>query len=298
MSDAPFDPARWRPASFLPDEDARDPALLFVIGVLCFLACLTALGVLAADRAASGWSGQLRSEATVIVRAQGGETPDAAAARAAEVLAGVAGVSEARALEKEKAYELIRPWLGDVAADLDDLPVPRLVAVGLDRRKPATAATLSAALKGQGLDAVVDDHSVWLKDIRHAAGVVRWTGVVIFLLIAGAAGAVVAYATRAGLAARRDVVEVLHLTGAEDAQIANLFELRFARVAAIAGAAGALTAGGLGAGLRLIGGGDGITPALPIAWIDLLAVLPCPVLAAIVAAVAARLTARRLIRQL
>lgn len=298
MSDAPFDPARWRPASFLPDEDARDPALLFVIGVLCFLACLTALGVLAADRAASGWSGQLRSEATVIVRAQGGETPDAAAARAAEVLAGVAGVSEARALEKEKAYELIRPWLGDVAADLDDLPVPRLVAVGLDRRKPATAATLSAALKGQGLDAVVDDHSVWLKDIRHAAGVVRWTGVVIFLLIAGAAGAVVAYATRAGLAARRDVVEVLHLTGAEDAQIANLFELRFARVAAIAGAAGALTAGGLGVVLRLIGGGDGITPALPIAWIDLLAVLPCPVLAAIVAAVAARLTARRLIRQL
>jgi cell division transport system permease protein len=298
MSEGPFDHARWRPASFLPEQDARDPALLFVVAVLCFLACLTALGVIAADRAASGWSGQLRGEATVIVRARGGETPDAAAARAAEVLAGVAGVSEARALEKEKAYELIRPWLGDVAADLDDLPVPRLVAVGLERRKPATAATLSAALKGQGLDAVVDDHSVWIKDIKHAAGVVRWTAVVIFLLIASAAGAVVAYATRAGLAARRDVVEVLHLAGAEDAQIANLFELRFARVAAVAGAAGAAAAAILGGTLRLIGGGQGITPALPIAWIDLLAVLPCPVLAALVAAIAARLTARRLIGQL
>lgn len=298
MSDGPFDPARWRPAAFLPEEDARDPALLFVVAVLCFLACLTALGAIAADRAASGWSAQLRSEATVIVRARGGETPDAAAARAAEVLAGVAGVSEARALEKEKAYDLIRPWLGDVAADLDDLPVPRLVAVELDRRKPATAPVLTAALKGQGLDAVVDDHSVWIKDIKHAAGVVRWTAIVIFVLIAGAAGAVVAYATRAGLAARRDVVEVLHLTGAEDAQIASLFELRFARIAAISGAAGALAAGVLGGVLRLIGGGQGITPALPIAWIDLLAVLPCPVLAAIVAAVAARLTARRLIGQL
>ena len=52
--------------------------------------------------------------------------------------------------------------------------------------------------------------------------------------ITGAAGAVVAYATRAGLAARRDVVEVLHLTGAEDAQIANLFELRFAAPRALA----------------------------------------------------------------
>ncbi|MBJ7412207.1 MAG: ABC transporter permease [Phenylobacterium sp.] len=293
----PFDPARWRPASFLPEEDARDPALLFVVAVLCFLACLTALGVIAGNRAAQGWASQLTGEATVIVRARGGETPDAAAARAAETLAGVPGVTEARALEKEKAYELIRPWLGDVA-DLDDLPVPRLVAVGLDDKAPATAATLAKALKGQGLDAVVDDHSVWIKDIRHAAGVVRWTAGTLLALIAGAAAAVVAYATRAGLAARRDVVEVLHLTGAEDAQIANLFELRFARIAALSGAAGALGAAVLGAVLRLVGGGQGITPALPIAWVDLLAVLPCPILAALVAAVAARITARRLIQRL
>jgi cell division transport system permease protein len=293
----PFDASRWRPASFLPEEDARDPALLFVVAVLCFLACLTALGVIAGNRAAQGWASQLTGEATVIVRARGGETPDAAAARAAEALAGVPGVTEARALEKEKAYALIKPWLGDVA-DLDDLPVPRLVAVGLDNKAPATAATLDKALKSQGLDAVVDDHSVWIKDVRRAAGVVRWTAATLLLLIAGAAGAVVAYATRAGLAARRDVVEVLHLTGAEDAQIASLFELRFARIAAISGAAGALAAAVLGGVLRLVGGGQGITPALPIAWTDLLAVLPCPVLAALVAAVAARVTARRLIQKL
>jgi cell division transport system permease protein len=293
----PFDASRWRPASFLPEEDARDPALIFVIAVLCFLACITALGVIAGDRAAHGWAGQLKGEATVIVRARGGETPDAAAARAAEALAGVPGVGEARALEREKAYALIKPWLGDVS-DLEDLPVPRLVAVNLDRKKPATAAAMDRALKGQGLDAVVDDHSIWIKDIERAGGVVRWTGAVVFLLIAGAAGAVVAFATRSGLAARRDVVEVLHLTGAEDSQIANLFELRFARIAAVAGAIGATAAALAGAVLRLIGGGQGITPALPVAWIDLLAVLPCPVLAAIVATVAARLTARRLIQKL
>lgn len=293
----PFDPAHWRPASFLPEQDARDPALLFVVAVLCFLACLTALGVIAGNRAAQGWASQLTGEATVIVRARGGETPDAAAARAAEALAAVPGVTEARALEKEKAYALIQPWLGD-AADLDDLPVPRLVAVGLDRKTPATAAALDKALKGQGLDAVVDDHSAWIKDIRRAAGVVRWTAGTLLVLIAGAAAAVVAFATRAGLAARRDVVEVLHLTGAEDGQIANLFELRFARVAALSGAAGAAAAALLGGILRLVGGGQGITPAMPIAWIDLVAVLPCPVLAALVAAVAARITARRLIQQL
>lgn len=297
MSEAPFDAQRWRPASFLPEADARDPTLLFVVAVLCFLACLTALGVIAGGRAADGWRTQLTSEATVIVRARGGETPDAAAARAAEALAAVPGVTEARALEKEKAYALIKPWLGDIA-DLDDLPVPRLVAVGLDRKAPASAAALDRALKAHGVDAIVDDHSIWIKDIRAAAGVVRWTAAAILILIAGAAAAVVAFATRAGIAARRDVVEVLHLTGAEDAQIANLFELRFARVAAISGAAGALAAAIFGGFLRLIGGGEGLTPALPIAWIDLLAVLPCPVLAALVGALAARVTARRLIQKL
>jgi cell division transport system permease protein len=292
-----FDPKAWRPTPFLPERDARDPALIFAIAVLCFLACLTLLGVIAGDRAAHGWAGQLRGEATVIVRARGGETPDAAAARAAEALAGVNGVSEARALEKEKAYALIKPWLGDIS-DLEDLPVPRLVTVTLDRKRPATAANLDRALKAQGLDAVVDDHQIWIKDIRRAAGVVRLTGAAMLMLMVLAAGAVVAFATRAGLAARRDVVEVLHLTGAEDGQISNLFELRFARVAAIAGGIGAVAAMIVGALLRLIGGGQGITPALPIAWTDLFAVLPCPVLAALVAAVAARITARRLIRNL
>jgi len=292
-----FDTARWKPGAFLPEADARDPALILVIAALCFLACLTAMGVIAADRAARGWAGQLSGEATVIVRAQGGETPDAAAARAAEALAGVKGVTEARALEREKAYDLIRPWLGDVG-DLEDLPVPRLVAVTLDRAAPAQAAALRQALAARGLDAVVDDHSVWIKDIRRSAGVVRWTGSGLFLLIAVAAAAVVAFATRSGLVARRDVVEVLHLAGAEDGYIANLFELRFARIAAVAGAVGAAAAAVLAGGLRLAGGGQGLTPALPFAWTDLLAVLPCPLVAALVAALAARLTARNLIRGL
>ncbi|MDO8802286.1 ABC transporter permease [Phenylobacterium sp.] len=295
MSD--FDPLRWKPAPFLPEADARDGSLIFVVATLCFLACLTALAVLATDRAARGWSDQLSGQATVIVRAKGAETPDSAAARAAEALSGLPGVGEVRALEKEKAEALIAPWLGDIA-DLDDLPVPRLVAVDLDPKAPATPQSLEKALKAQGLDAVVDDHSIWLKDIQRAAGFARWVGLAVFALIAAAAGAVVAFATRAGLTARHEVVEVLHLAGAENDFIARLFQMRFARMAALAGLFGAGGAAIMGAILRLMGGGQGLTPVLPIVWTDLLAVLPCPVAAGLVAAVAARLTAQALIAKM
>jgi len=296
MSEA-FDATRWRPAPFLPEKEARDGSLIFVVAVLCFLACLTAMGVIAGDRAARGWTNQLTGEATVIVRPRGGETPDAAAIRATETLAGTAGVAEARALEPAKAYDLIRPWLGDIS-DLEDLPVPRLVAVTLDRKHPADAKQLNTALKAQGIDATVDDHSIWIKDIRSAGRLVRWLGAAVFLLIAAAAAAVVAFATRAGLASRRDVVEVLHMSGAEDNYIARLFQVRFARLAALAGGIGAVAAGVLVAVLRIAGGGQGLTPALPLAWSDILAVAPCPLLAAGVAAGVAQLTAMRLIRDM
>jgi cell division transport system permease protein len=120
---------------------------------------------------------------------------------------------------------------------------------------------------------------------------------VVFLLVAGAAGAVVAFATRAGLAAQSKVVEVLHLTGAEDDFIARLFLVRFAKAAALAGLIGAAGAAATAAALRLAGGAQGLTPVLPIAWVDLTAVIPCPALAAAVAAFAAQITARRLIRE-
>lgn len=292
-----FDAQRWRPAPFLPEREARDGALIFVVAVLCFLACLTAMGVLAADRAARGWTNQLVGEATVIVRPRGGETPDAAAARAAEALAGTPGVAEARALEPAKAYDLIRPFLGDIS-DLEDLPVPRLIAVTLDPKHPPDARRLDAALKAQGVDATVDDHSIWIKDIRRAGRLVRWLGLGIFVLIAAAAAAVVTFATRAGLAGRRDVVEVLHMSGAEDGFIARLFQVRFARLAGVAGLIGAVAAGVLAIGLRLAGGSEGLTPAVPLAWSDVLAVIPCPLLAAAVAAIAAQVTAMRLIRDM
>jgi cell division transport system permease protein len=292
-----FQVNRWKPGPLLPPRDARDGSLVFVVAVLCFLACLTALAALAANRAAEGWTNQLTGSATVVVRARSGETPDSAAARAAEALSGVKGVSEARALTREKAEALLEPWIGKEAL-VEDLPTPRLVTLDLDPKAPASAAALNQALKTAGVDAVVDDHSRWIADIERGAALTRWAALGVFVLIAAATVAVIAFATRAGLAARADVIEVLHFSGAEAGFIAGLFQGRFAAMAALAGLLGGAGAAIIGAGARYLGGGAGLAPVLPLAWIDLLAPLPCPLIAALVAGFTARLAALRLLRSM
>ena len=292
-----FQVSRWRPGPLLPPRDARDGALVFVVAVLCFLACLTAFAALAANRAAHGWTAQLSGSATVVVRARINETPDSAAARAAETLAGVRGVVEAQALPREKAEALLAPWIGAEAL-VDDLPTPRLVTLELDPKAPPTATILDRALRAAGIDATVDDHSRWIADIERAADIARFAALGVFALIAAATAAVIAFATRAGLAARRDVIEVLHFSGAEARFIASLFQNRFATMGALAGLLGGAGAAIIGALARYFGGGAGVVPVLPLAWIDLLAALPAPVLAALIAGVSARLAASRIVGEM
>lgn len=282
-----------RRPGLLPPAAAGEPWLMTVIAVLCFLACLAAVAASAADRAAQGWARQLGAEATVQVRPRVGESGATAAARAAETLAGVDGVEEAAALEREAAEELLRPWLGD--AILPDLPLPFLVTVRLDPDAPASAVTLSRALAEAGLDASVDDHSLWRAEVERSAALIAALASAAFLATAFAAGAAIAYATRAGLAAGRTVIQTLSLNGATDGAIAALFMRRFGLLALAAGAIGAGLAALLLAFLRFLGGSQGLTQALPLAWSDLLLLSPCPLLAATVAILAARFAAMKVL---
>lgn len=301
MSEAPIttplDIKRWWPAPMLPQRDGRQWTLLFVLIVLCCLASLSVIGALAASRAADGWRSQLVGSATVVVRASERESADAAAARATEALAGVKGVIEARALEREKAEALVKPYLGPDPLPAD-LPVPRLVAVELDRKAPATAAALESALKTAGVDASVDDHSLWTRQIMAAGSLARWIASGLFAMILAAAAALIAFATRQGLATGHELVTVLHLAGATDAFVATQFQTRFGRMAFFAGFWGGALAVVGAAALKLWAGGQTVAALLPVAWSDLIAPLPCPVLAALVAAITARLTAEGVLRRM
>src|SRR5262249_9092256 len=83
----------------------------------------------------------------------------------------------------------------------------------------------------------VESHGVWIRRLAVLARSLQACAGVALLLVAAVAAAVIAVATRTGLAARREAIEIVHGLGATDGYIAG----RFAGRATLLAATGALS---------------------------------------------------------
>lgn len=283
---------RPRENSLLPLEDAREAALFFVVGALCFLAALAALSAKSTYGAARAWTAEVEGEFTVSLS---GADADAAAA-VALLLAGVDGVQTARAFSDGEINALLEPNFGQSGLP-DDLPVPRLIAVTAESGAQGLGARLADALETAGHDAAVDAHAEWASDVREMLSVSRLVALSIVALLSASAIAVIAFATHAALLARRDIVDVLHVAGARDSFIAGLFERRFWLLGLRAGTVGALVA--LASVAVLIAWGrsgaerTGLLPQLSLDFADLAVLVVTPVIAGLAARLAAGVTVMR-----
>ena len=221
----------------LPDEDAREAALFFVVAALCFLAALTGLATRAGYGAAQTWAGQVQGEVTLRML-QGG---DEEAITLAERLETLSGVSSADVESREETEALLKPWIGDKLPD--DLPISRYITLKTDRSAGGDIIeTIRTASGDAGFRVEIEDHEKWARDVERSLGILRLIGIVALALLTTIVISVIAFATHAALLARRDVVNVLHTCGASDRFISRLFEYRFFSLGLKAGGLGALFA--------------------------------------------------------
>ena len=217
------------------------PAL---VGAMAFLAALAAAGVVATARLAAQWQHGALAAVTIQVPRPGdpaagegeGQTRRAAAQA---VLSATAGIS-VHALGEGELADLLRPWLGDSAEQLS-LPLPAVFAVRLDdpdRNLDDLAARLDHAAPGT----LLERHELWRGRLAALARSLQGAAALALLLVGGIAIAAITVATRAGLAARREAIELVHQIGAPDRYIAQRFAARASLLALIGGAIGAALA--------------------------------------------------------
>lgn len=228
-------------SSIVPAGTVTGTSLTLVVTIMCFLACLTAGAVYMINQSASAWLRNVSSEVTIQIEPRENVDTERVLRDVTVYLAGQPGVRGVRPLSLDSAMDLLEPWLGKSEV-LKELPVPRLIALELDRNAPPDLERLRTSLGEQFKGTSLDDHRHWQQQIRAVTRSLALGGIAILILVGAATMAIIISATRSAMASNREIVEVLHFVGATDRFIAREFETQFLRLGIRAGFVGAACA--------------------------------------------------------
>lgn len=228
-------------AAIVPPHSIAGRALVVVLGIMCFLACLAVVAVTMVAGSAADWKKGIAREVTIQLRQIEGVPIENEIQKAVTLAKRTRGVTAIKVLSKQENERLLEVWFGS-SLGLEALPIPRLILLDIDaERNPdlkGLAADLHAGVKGASLD----DHRQWQERLSLMTGSVVAIGVLILLLVLVAATLSVIFSTRAAMAANRDIVNVLNLVGAEDKYIAGSFQRRFLQLGLEGGMFGGIAA--------------------------------------------------------
>ena len=278
------------------DEAGGLRAMIWVMAIMLFLTLLAAALGLGTRQSAHALEVQLAGRLTVQVVEGAPVARAALAARTLGVLRALPDVARATPVDRAELARLLEPWLGSAGADAD-LPVPAMIDV--DLATGADPDRVVAAVRRISPASRVDRHQRWMSPVSGFLDTLTWLAFGLVVLMLTATAAVVVLAARAGLETHRATIEVRHMLGSTDVQVARLFQRRIALDAAIGAAAGGAAALAVLAflGTQLAALGSELLGGITLAATDWGLLVLLPVGFVVLATAAARLTIVGALRQ-
>lgn len=289
-------------AELIPQGRMSGP-MPWVIAIMVAMTAIALAAGLALGNAVSAARAEIEGGVTVQVIEPRGEVRRQEAARAVAAIKELQGIAGLRLVPQQELDALIEPWLGTgiAAATGSAIPVPALIDVRLNGpASPARLAAIERALAPVAPSARIDAQSNWLKPVFDAMVSLQILAGALVVLLALALAAAVLLAARSALGANRDTIEIVHLLGGTDAQVARVFQRSTGFDAAGGGAVGLMLALAviLTLGRRFAGLGAGLVDSGALVWSDWLLLALVPVLATLLAMVTARLTVLHALRKM
>jgi cell division transport system permease protein len=210
--------------SLLPEGRLAGP-MPYVIAIMTFLTVLAAAAGLGVGGAAGSLGQQLAGRATLQIVEANPDLRERQSAAALAQLGKLSAVTSAQRVDAEKMRTLLEPWLGRDSLN-GDLPVPVLIDVALADGDARTLADVSQAVRAVAPAARLEPHAKFLAPLEGLLGTLRWLSIALVLLMATAMAAAVVLSSRGALITHRATIDVMHLMGASDAQVAQLFQRR------------------------------------------------------------------------
>ena len=288
-----------RAAALIPHARLAGP-MPWVIAIMVALTVIAAAGGLALSNLADSARGELSGAVTVQIVEPLTAERDRQARAAEAVLAGRPEVAGLRLVPQSELDALLDPWLGSGAGD-DAVPVPALIDVEL--RGAANGARVKAlrrVLAPVAPAARVDAQSSWLGPVFTAIASLQWLAIALVTLLALTSAAAVWLAARSALGGNRGTIEIVHLLGGTDGQIARIFQRSVGFDAAAGGAVG-LALGAIAVvvlGRQFAALGSGMVAGGGLAPIDWALIVAIPVMGVAIAMLTARFTIMSALRRM
>ena len=261
------------------DKDDTGRFLPWLIAFMVFLAALSISGLFVLSditrNLGSGFSNRITVQIPV---SRSLKTDGLRKTETLRLLRALNGVKRADPLSTEGVQELLKPWLGE-AATLEQLPIPSVINVEIDRTKNISAKTLRAVLLPKIPDILVDDHREWLNYLANTIRSIEIIAFSIVLLITLTTVGTVIFTTRTSMGLQRETINVLHVIGAHDHYIANQFAIRAAWLGVKGGMLGIIVSVPLLFGFRFVIAslGTDLIPEISLhaaGWVSVVLIVP------------------------
>lgn len=212
------------------------------------------------------------------------------------------GITEVVVLTTSQMEGLLKPWLGTNFA-LNDLPVPVILDVKTDVRDGKTAVDLEALKRSLGkIDngIRIDDRGPWVMHVAKATALLQALVVFVALLLLGCVIGMIVLVSKTNLRLHFKAVSLLHMFGATDEYILRQFQWNSAWLAGRGAAAGVLAAAiiFLGAVILSMRWESAVLPEIHFTLTHVAVFIFLPVLTAMIALVATRLTVQSMLEHM
>jgi cell division transport system permease protein len=293
----------WTPSAadrrLLPEGRLAGP-MPWVIAIMMFLTALAAAAGLGLGAAARALGDDLAGKLTVQIVEADPVVRDRQAADVAAALGRLSSVATVKRISQPEMAALLEPYLGSGGLAEEELPVPALIDVTMDDSGDRAMADVTTTVHRVAPDARLDRHARWLAPLTGLIASLRWLAIALVMLMAVATAAAVVLAARAALNTHRFTIDVLHLMGSTDVQIAWLFQRRIALDALFGGVVGLTMAVAV---LLLLGSrahdiGSDLLGSVSLGMQAWGIVLALPVIGALLAMLTARITVLRTLRKM
>ncbi len=291
-----------RGAELIPQTRMSGP-MPWVIAIMVAMTAIALAAGLALGNATTSARAEIEGGVTVQVIEPRDDIRAREAGAAVEAIKHLPRVAGLRQVPQAELDALIEPWLGTgiAAASGAAIPVPSLIDVRLKgAATPQQLAAIEKALAKVAPSAKVDAQSTWLKPVFDAMVSLQVLSISLVVLLACALAAAVLLAARSALGANRDVIEIVHLLGGTDSQVARVFQRSIGYDAAGGGTVGLALAMVviLSLGRRFASLGAGLVDSGALVWSDWLLLALVPLLSTLLAMLTARLTVLHALRKM